>query len=146
MGEVLIWKLFNQLAINPFVWGEKTDDEIVRQALEIDLPQICDYLESQVPPDGFLFGAPGVADVSLAVFFRNAGFVRYRVDPARWPRTAAFVERVLGHDALARLRPFEEETMRTPPGEHRAALAALGAPLTAETYATSAPRRGMMRI
>jgi glutathione S-transferase len=146
IGEVLIWKLFNQLAINPFVWGEPTNDEIVRQAREVDVPQICDYLESQVPADGFLFGTPGVADVSLAVFFRNAGFVRYRVDPARWPRTAAFVERVLAHDALARLRPFEEKMMRTPPAEHRAVLAELGAPLTAETYGTSTPRRGVMRI
>src|SRR5512144_3221002 len=25
MGEVLIWGLFNQVAINPFVWGKPTD-------------------------------------------------------------------------------------------------------------------------
>ena len=24
MGEVLIWRLFNQVAINPFVWGKRT--------------------------------------------------------------------------------------------------------------------------
>src|SRR6185369_833384 len=27
MGEVLIWHLFNQVAIQPFVWGETTNQE-----------------------------------------------------------------------------------------------------------------------
>lgn len=84
--------------------------------------------------------------MSLAVFFRNAGFVRHRVGAGRWPRTAGFVDRVLAHDALARLRPFEDRMTRTPPGEHRAVGAEMGAPLTAETYATDAARRGVMRI
>ena len=146
MGEVLIWKLFNQLVINPFVFGQPTDDEIVRQARETDIPHILDYLESQLPGDGFLFGTPGIADLAIAVFFRNAGFARYRVDAARWPRTAAFVDRVLALDALARLRPLEEKMMRTPLAEHRAVLAEMGAPLTAETYGAATPRRGLMRI
>ena len=35
--------------------------------------------------------------------------------------------------------------MRTPPPEHRAALAEVGAPLMNETYATNMPQRGIMR-
>ena len=36
--------------------------------------------------------------------------------------------------------------MRTPPTEHRAALAELGVPLTRETYGTTTPQRGVMQI
>jgi glutathione S-transferase len=110
------------------------------------MPQVLDYLEGELPADGFLFGPPSVADVTVACFFRNAAFARFTVDPVRWPRTAAFVERVLGLDAFLRLRPFEDRLVRTPIARHREVLAEMGAPLTNETYGTSTPRRGLMSI
>jgi len=145
LGDVFVWRLFNQVAIGPAVWGAKTDDAIVQKTLAEDVPQVMHYLESELPADGFLFGsAPGVADFALAAFFRNAAFARFQPDTARWPRTAAFVARTLAQDALARLAPLEDRMIRTPIARHRAALAELGAPLSAETFGTKEPRRGMM--
>ena len=146
MGEVLIWRLFNQVAIRPYVWGEETDKAVVEQTLRQDVPQILDYLESEVPADGFLFGDVSIADIALATFFRNAAFARMHVDAARWPRTAGFVDRVLQLPAFVALRRFEDATLRTPLPQQRAALAELGAPLTAESFGTATPRRGMMQI
>jgi len=145
MGDVFIWRLFNQVAINPFVWGEKTDPAILAQALEHDLPDVLDYLETQLPAAGFLFGEISIADVSIACFFRNATFARYAVDPARWPKTAGFVERLLGLPCFERLKRFEDKLTRTPIAKHREVLAELGAPLLKETCATATPRRGVMR-
>jgi glutathione S-transferase len=144
MGEVFIWRLFNQVAIRPFVWGEPTDTAVVERTLAEDVPQVLDYLEGEVPAAGFLFGDVSIADIAIATFFRNAAFARFRIDPTRWPTTAAFVDRVLAIEAFARLRPIEQALMRRPPTEHRAALAELGVPLTAETYGTARPRRGVM--
>ncbi len=145
MGEVMIWRLFNQVAIKPRVWGEKTDEAVLRHALEVELPHVLDYLETQLPAAGFLFGEePGIADVSVASFFRNAAFASYRVDAARWPRTAAFVERALGQESFRKLAPFEELSLRTPIPQQRAALAEAGAPLSAETLGTQSPQRGIM--
>jgi len=146
MGEVVIWRLFNQVAINPRVWGEKTDEGVLKQTLDVDLPHVLDYLESQLPGDGFLFGDLGIADISIASFFRNAAFARYRVDAGRWPRTAGFVDRALAHPSFQALVPFEEASIRTPIPQQRRALAAAGAPLSAETLATDHPRRGIMAI
>jgi glutathione S-transferase len=146
MGDVFIWKLFNQVAINPFVFGEKTDETILQQALTEDIPGVLDYLESQLPADGFAFGQLSIADVSIAVFFRNAAFARYRVDAARWPKTAAFVDRVLALPAFARLAPFEDRMIRTPIPQHRSVLAEMGAPILAETYGTTTPKRGVMQV
>jgi glutathione S-transferase len=146
MGDVFIWRLFNQVAIKPAVWGEATDEEIVKQTLAVDVPQVLDYLESELPASGYAFGALSIADVAIATFFRNAAFARFSVDGARWPKTAAFVERVLSHDAFTRLVPFEERSIRTPLPEQRAALASMGAPLTPESHGTSSPRRGVMPI
>jgi glutathione S-transferase len=146
MGEVLIWRLFNQLVINRFVWGEKTDQAIVDRAIDEEIPGILDYLESTVPSDGFLFGEVSIADISLAAFFRNAAFARYSVDATRWPNTAAFVTRVLDLEAFTRLRPFEELSTRTPIDRHRDALREAGAPISPETYGTTKPRRGILQI
>lgn len=147
LGDVIIWQLFNQVVIGPHVFGRKTDDEVVQRALTQEIPHALDYLEPSLPADGFLFGdAPGVADISIAVFFRNARFARYRVDAARWPRTAAFVERVLDQPCLAQLKPFEDLMIRTPVAQQRAALAQAGAPLTEQTYGTGRPKPGLMRI
>jgi glutathione S-transferase len=146
MGEVFIWRLFNELAIKPFVWGEKTDPTVVQRTLAEDVPQVLDYLESELPREGWLFGTLSAADVAIACFFRNAAFVRFQVDAARWPVTAAFVVRALASEGFRRLAPFEERMLRTPIAEQRQALAAMGAPISRESCGTAVPRRGMMQI
>jgi glutathione S-transferase len=146
MGDVFIWRLFNQVAIQPAVWGEKGDAALVARTLAEDVPQVLDYLEGELPAEGFLFGGLGIADASIASFFRNAAFARFRVDPARWPRTAAFVARVLATPPFEKLRAIEDALVRTPIADHRKRLGELGAPLSAETLGTDRPRRGVMPI
>jgi len=146
LGEVMIWGLFNQRVIRRGVWGEPTDEAVVAKALNEDIPQCLDYLERELPADGFLFGALGVADLAIAAPFRNAAFARFTIDVARWPTCAGYVTRVLAHDALARLRAWEEASLRVSPPRVREALAPLAAPLSARTYGEQHPRRGVMRI
>ena len=144
MGDVFIWRLFNAVAINPYVWGAKTDPQGLAQICNEEMPLVLEYLEAQLPSSGYLFEELSIADISVASFFRNAKFARYVVDTARWPRTAAFVERVLSIPSFQKLMAFEEKLMRTPIPRHREALSAMGAPLTAETYGTLEPRPGIL--
>jgi glutathione S-transferase len=147
MGDVFIWRLFQNAVIKPAVWGEKGDKAVIATALETDIPGVLDYLEAQVPAEGYLFGELlGLADISLGVFFRNAAFARFSIDAGRWPKTAAFVGRVLGHPALRMLQPYEDVCMTTPIAGHRDALRDKGAPITAETVATATPQKGVMPI
>jgi glutathione S-transferase len=144
MGDVFIWRLFDQLAIRPAVWGRPGDDAIVKRALEEEIPEILDYLETQLPAHGFLFDAFSIADISIAAFFRNAAFVRYRPDPTRWPTTSAYVARVLSRESFGLLAPIEDRLRRTAPAAHRATLAEMGVALTRETFGTETPRAGPM--
>lgn len=146
MGEVFIWRLFNQVAIKPSVWGEQKNMSVVEKTLREDVPEVLDYLETQVPAQGFIFGDISIADISIACFFRNAAFAGLKVDAARWPRTAAFVDRVLKLDSFAKLRPIEEQLRLTPLAQHRAVLTAAGLPVTPVTCGTTEPRRGVMNI
>lgn len=146
MGDVLIWRFYNQLIIRRFIWSEAPDEEVVRKAREEDIPSILDYLESELPAEGFLFGAPAVADIAIACFFRNAAFARYSIDAGRWPRTAAFVGRTLALPAFGKLGRYEEVMLGTPLAERRARLLAVGAPLAETSLGTDTPRRGIMPI
>jgi glutathione S-transferase len=146
MGDVFIWRFFNQIAIRPSVWGEKGDREMVDRTLKEEIPTVLDYLESEAPVEGFRFGALSVADIAIAAFFRNAGWVRFQIDAARWPKTAAWIARTLATPAMAKLAKIEDAVLRVPIAEQRNALKAMGAPVAAETYAGDAPRRGIMPV
>ena len=138
--------MFFQKGVRRFLFNQGTDEEVVRRAREEELPVALDYLEPRLPGDGWIFGELSIADISIASFFRNAAFVRYQVDPLRWPRTAAVLARALALPAFARLATFEDRTLRTPLPEQRAVLAQMGAPLTETTYGDAAPRYGVMRL
>ncbi len=146
MGDVFIWRLYNELVIRRFVWNQPVDQALVDRTLTEDLPEVLDYLERCAPGEGYLFGALSIADVSTASFFRNATFARVSVDAARWPRTVAWVERVLAEDCFQRLVPFEKLSAKTPIPSQREALAAAGAPITPETHFTDTPRKGPMSV
>ncbi len=146
MGDVFIWGLYDEAVIGPAVWGKTRDLARIERITREDVPSVLDYLETQLPAAGWLFDGLGIADIAVAAFFRNAAFARYRVDPMRWPVTASFVDRVLAHDCLARLQPFEALMARTPIPDQRAALAAAGAPLTAQTLGQRFPHAGVMRM
>ncbi|MBW2493861.1 MAG: glutathione S-transferase family protein [Deltaproteobacteria bacterium] len=145
IGEVLIWQLFNERIIRRFVWGEETDEARVRNALEVEIPQVLDYLERELDPAGAPFyGSLGIADIAVAAFFRNAAFAGFEVDPQRWPLTANFVARTLDCESFRKLRPFEELSLKTPIAKQREALMEAGAPISPSTLGASTPRRGVL--
>ena len=146
LGDLFIWNLFYQKVVHPLVWGEPGDQARIDQALNDDIPAALNYLERELPADAFLFDDIGVADISIASFFRNGVYAGFSVDAERWPRTAGFVERTLAHPCIAQLLPFEDVQRNVDIKGRRQALLDAGAPLTAETMGTREPRRGVMRL
>lgn len=140
LADGLIWRLFYQRSIRRRVFNEPPDEGVITQALEVEIPAAIDYLETQLPQDGFIFGMPSIADLSIASYFRTAFFARYAIDAGRWPCTAALLDCVQALPAMQKLARFEDCMLRLPLAEHRAALIAAGAPLSSETMGTSAPR------
>ena len=146
LGDVFIWGLFYQKIVHPIVWGEPGDQARIERTVTEDLPRELDYLEGQLPADGFLFGDIGLADIAIATFFRNGSYAGFEVDAARWPRTAAFVARALEHPVFADTYRFEKAQLSTNPQGRRQALLDAGARLTAETVGTREPKKGVMAL
>ena len=97
-------KIFFNLIVAPRFLGREGDVEAARQAELNDLPPILDYLERTVPDEGgYLVGdSLTLADIAVACPFANFRHTKTRVDPGRYPRTVAYVERILARPSLAR--------------------------------------------
>ena len=146
LGDVFIWGLFYPKMVHPRVWGEPGDQQRIDKSLATDIPAALDYLEGELPQGGYLFGELGLADISIASFFRNAAYAGFAPDTERWPRTAALVERVLAHPAFEKIHRLELIQLNASIEGRRQALLDAGASLTAETYGQREPRKGMMRL
>ena len=146
MGDVFIWGLFYQKVVHPLVWKQPGDAARIAATLETDMPMVLDYLEGELPEDGFLFGAIGLADVAVASFFPNARYAGFEVDAGRWPRTAGFVARCLAHECFAATSRWEAAQLTATPAARRSALEEAGAPLSATSYALKEPRQGVMTL
>ena len=56
LGDVVIWGMFFQKGVKRHLFGEEPDETIIARARDEQLPIALDYLESQMPAEGFLFG------------------------------------------------------------------------------------------
>lgn len=112
LGELCGGGIFFERVVKKMLMGQDGDEAKVQNTIDNLLPPVLDYLEGQLPAEGFLFGEPGVADVGIATHFVNAGYAGYAVDAARWPRTAAFVERVKALPAVQKQLAVEAAVMK----------------------------------
>lgn len=146
LGDVFIWGLFYPKYVAPRVWAEPVDKARIERSLATDIPVALDYLERELPEQGFLFGKLGLADIAIASFFRNAAYADFLVDPKRWPLTKRFVAEILSHPVFVKLHQLEQIQLSASIAGRRQALLDAGARLTDETYGTKEPRRGVMRL
>jgi len=84
--------LFNRL-VAPRILKRPYDEEVAKQG-EAELPRILDYLESVTPAEGWLLGEFTLADISVASMVRTLCYVGHGPDAVKYPKTAAWYERV----------------------------------------------------
>jgi glutathione S-transferase len=96
-------KIFFNLIVAPRFMGRPGDLEAAKQAELNDLPPILDYLEKVAPGDGgFLVGdALTLADLAVAGPFANFRHTETKICPERYPRTVAYVDRILARPSFA---------------------------------------------
>ena len=86
--------IFFQRFMRPFAFKQEPDEELVSQITDKKLPPMLDYLNGQIPADGWIFGEFTMADLSIVSPFINASYAGYEVDAERWPNMAGLISRV----------------------------------------------------
>lgn len=146
MGDVFIWKLFNNSVIAPAVFGSGRDSALRDRTLANDVPDIMDYLQAQITSSLGLLGEPGIADLSVAPHFANVEWSRVNLDWARWPGLRSWLDNITANTPLGRYNAIAQSLLTSPPQSHRDHLAGLGVPLTPTTLGTGRPRKGPMSV
>lgn len=100
--------IFMEQMTKPFTTGEAPDPGVVKHGIDNLVPPVFDYVESQLPSEGFLFGEMGIADVALVSPIINATYTDFEVDGDRWPKLRAHLELVKAHPAVVKCMQAEE--------------------------------------
>jgi glutathione S-transferase len=95
-------KVFFNRVVAPRFLQRPGDESIAEAALRDELPPILDYLERVVPDDGgWLVGDRlTLADISVASPFANFVHLGIEVDADKYPRTRAYIDRMLARPSF----------------------------------------------
>ena len=92
---------FNRI-VAPRFMGRAGDEAVAKAAERDELPPILDYVETVVPDgEGFLVGNRlTLADIAMASPFVNLKHLEVELDQSRYPKTVAYVQRILSRPSF----------------------------------------------
>jgi glutathione S-transferase len=101
-------KMFFNRIVAPRFMGRAGDEAVAKGAERDELPPILDYVETVVPDgEGFLVGNRlTLADIAMASPFVNLKHLEVELDQSRYPKTVAYVQRILSR---ASFKPLVEK-------------------------------------
>lgn len=96
-------KMFFNRIVAPIFLKRPGDPAVADAAEREELPKLLDYVESVAPDgDGFLLGESlTLADIAVAGPFATFRHTKTQLDASRYPRTAAYVDRILARPSFA---------------------------------------------
>jgi glutathione S-transferase len=93
--------VFLQRFLRPRFFERECDEEAVQQCLAERLPPILSYLEESIGDREFLVGGGfTLADIATCSPIVNLQLAGENVDRERWPRFAAYVDRILSRPSF----------------------------------------------
>ena len=91
-----------RLTAEPFTFLKRDGDLAAADSAQRDeLPGVLDYLERELPAEGWLVGDFSLADIAVAGPLVNLGYCGCAVDAGHHPNTAAFLARVTQRPSIA---------------------------------------------
>ena len=102
-------KIFFNRFVAPRLLGREGDLAAADEAQKTEFPKLVDYLESVLPPSGYLVEDRfTLADIAVASPFATMQHASCATDPATHPKTAAYLESILARPSFARLLAAEK--------------------------------------
>jgi glutathione S-transferase len=95
LAQIIGAKIFFQKVVGPMFFNHKTDDAVVKKAVEEELPPLFDYLQSQLAGGSTLAGKQfSIGDIGIGTQFVNLHHAGFGIDAQRWPKLASYMASV----------------------------------------------------
>jgi len=95
-------KIFFNRFVSPRLLGKPGDEAVAAAAEKDELPPVLAYIEGVIPPSGWLVeDRLTLADLAVVNPIATLMHLGWRVDPALYPKIAAYVDTVLARSSLA---------------------------------------------
>jgi len=102
-------KIFFQRVVGPRFFNQPTDESVVKNAIENEVPPLLDYLEGELKGDYLVGNALTIGDIGVGSQFVNLGYAGVTPDPKKWPKLAAYVKRIHERPSFAACIKEEKE-------------------------------------
>jgi glutathione S-transferase len=100
----VVSKIFLNRVIMPVFLNIPGNEAEATEALTVTLPPVLKYLESVAPASGFLVGDGfTIADIAVASVLVNLSLSKVPVDPATYPKLAAYCTRITARPSFAKV-------------------------------------------
>lgn len=110
-------KMFFNRIVGPKLLKVPCDPAIADAAEANELPPVLDYLETQITASGYLVeDRLTLADLAVASPFANFRHLELAIDPARYPKTLAYVDAILARPSFATLFANEQRFLAAAAG------------------------------
>jgi glutathione S-transferase len=94
MTAVIGGHLFAEVVLAPMVFKREPIQSDIDAALNVEIPAICTYLDSELKGDYLVGDHITIADIAVAGLFVTMQHCDQYCDASRWPKLAAYVERM----------------------------------------------------
>jgi glutathione S-transferase len=99
LGPVIV-SIFRERVAKPQLLKQETDNKIVEESLK-QLPALFDYLEKSLGTKEWIAANQfTVADIALASQIVNLQAAGEKIDAAKWPHFAAYIDKILKRDSF----------------------------------------------
>ncbi|MDF1817938.1 MAG: glutathione S-transferase family protein [Immundisolibacteraceae bacterium] len=102
--ELFIAGIFFPQVVSPILHGTTPDAGAIQASVD-RLPEVFDYLETQINGEYLVGDQFTLADIGVVSPFVNLQYAGHQPDPARWPKLASYVAGILN-------RPSFQASMR----------------------------------
>ena len=103
--------IFFQRFMRPMAFKQEPDEALIDSIITKKLPPLLDYLEGQLPNEGYLFGSFSLADLSIVSPFINASYAGYDIPADTWPKMAQLVASVRAEAPVAEILAKEAKAL-----------------------------------
>jgi glutathione S-transferase len=104
---------FQERILAPAFFNRPTEEAKIEEALNTFLPPHFDYLERELGDSDWLVGNRfSLADIATGTQFVSFQHGQAKVDAERWPKLAAYVDRVLSRPSFKAIVEEEQAILK----------------------------------